>query len=155
LKKQAKEANITKSSRPFTAYTSFSEREIMKTKLGAIHAQAAESWLKLASEKDRIAIRKSFKLDEKRLINKREVFSPSESKVQMPAKSTISKNNALVSLSRSMRQASAGRRLLEGRDRFMFETPKNKDFQIHPGWRTAWHKQYDSRAIRYPSKLYA
>ena len=60
-----------------------------------------------------------------------------------------------MNLSRSLRQASNERKILEGRERFIFETPKNKDFQIHPGWSTAWHKQYDSRAVRYPPQLYA
>ena len=68
---------------------------------------------------------------------------------------SLTENNTLVSLSRSLRQASNERKVLEGRKRFVFETPKNKDFQIHPGWSTAWHKQYDSTAIRYPTQLYA
>jgi len=140
--------------RPFTARTSFSEREIMKKKLGASHAQAVESWLKLASEKDRVAIRQSFKLGEKRLRNGRESVYASKTKDQLPEKSTTSKNQ-LVNLSRSLRRASNERKILEGRERFIFETPKNKDFQIHPGWSTAWHKQYDSRAVRYPPQLYA
>jgi len=149
------ESSATSSSRPFTARTSFSEREVMKKKLGAVHAQAVESWLKLASEKDRVAIRQSFKLDKKRLRNGRESVYANKTKDQLPEKSTSSKNNTLVSLSRSLRQASNERKVLEGRERFIFETPKNKDFQIHPGWSTAWHKQYDSRAVRYPTQLYA
>jgi len=164
--------SLRQQKRPYTAHTTLLQRQHMQEKVGAVPAQAAEAWLKLCPEKDRVALRSSLRIPERKIsvllpsreqdnisINRNHLMKSRET-VNSPSclfkTNGKSKNQSLQRLSQSMRKAQPiwnptnknAAFYRNGKDPFM-------DFQIHPQWHMAWHKQYDKRAPRHPPQIYA
>lgn len=159
--------------RPYTAHTTLRQRMHMQDILGKVPAQAAEAWIKLSPEKDRISIRQSFAMpknsltqEKGKLAHLRSPEKANKESVEWLQQRGYSKNESLQRLSMSMQKApptwwkrasekAAATKNAPYKNTEAFKRVKFDDFQIHPHWHMAWHKQYDCRAPRHPPQIYA